>query len=203
MTGAFRTALVLAAIMLALGCVRPMFAPTRAAVDLQMLLDRAPDSSRIEIPYGEYVLESGLTLSNRHGLTITARPGTRILVADVMEQIIDLTNSSSIWIENLYLRHVKPLAAYECHGACVNLQNCDRVTIANCELNGCGAFGVAASNCERVMIENCYIHHNTYAGIYLYECDAVTVQNNRIVNNAEVVSQLNVTNLMMSGNRLK
>jgi len=196
-------ALVLSLAALGSSCARPLLKPPRAELDLQTLLDNAMDDGQVEIPFGEYVLDVGLKIKDKSGLKITAQPGARILVNDVMEDIIALDNCQSARIENLYLRHVKPLDEYECQGACIRADGCGRVTIVNCELNGSGAFGVAASETRDLLVQECFIHHNTYAAIYLYECDGVTVRDNRIVNNAEVLSRLSSDNVLMENNRLK
>jgi polygalacturonase len=181
-------ALVTVPLLLA-GCLGGRYAqPPRRELDLQAVLDAAQDNATLTIPYGEYVVQQGLKLNGRRNVTITASPGTRILAADVMEDVLTLTECESVRIENLHLGHVKPLESYECEGSCLKFTRCRDVRVANCELTGCGAEGVYAFQSERLDIGNCYVHDNTYAGFYFAMCRSVLVHDCRLVHNFDRMS---------------
>lgn len=197
--------LLILAVIAGLACVPAgrKYGPAREKVNIQAYIDAARDGQELVIPYGTYTLEQGLKLTGRRNFTITAQPGTRILVDDVMEDVISIESSDSIRIENLCLRHVEPLKEYECHGACIRFNGCRNVVVENCELNGCGAFGVAADNTDDLLVRGCYIHHNSFTALYLSDCNRVTVVNNRIVDNAELTSEYGTSDLIMEDNQLK
>jgi parallel beta-helix repeat protein len=200
------TGLLAAVVLYVAGCAPAAYSNYGMASrlpDLQAMLDTAADGSTVVIPKGKHVLSSGLVLGARKRVTITAEPGTRVFVADVMQHVLDLSTCESIRIENLHLRHVKPLRKYECHGAGIHLDDCRAVTIENCELDGCGAFGVAANYARNLTIRNCFIHHNTFTAVYLYGCETVLVRGNRFKANADRFTQYSVTGFREEENRFE
>jgi hypothetical protein len=142
-----RLAIVVPALMVLLaGCVGGRLgrgAPPRKKLDIQVILDAAPNGSVLTLDYGDYVLTTGLTVSNKHNLTITAPKGTLIMVDDVMQDVLSLEACDSVQIVNLHMRHVKPLGEYNCEGAVIRMDQCSSMEVKNCELDGCGAIAVA------------------------------------------------------------
>jgi len=192
--------------MLAAGCSGVRFArrpPPKRELDIQAAFDAAPNGSILTIDYGEYVLPAGLVVRNRRDLTITAPRGTRIFVDDVMQDVIALENCDSVRIENLHLRHVKPLTEYECEGAVLRMSQCHDMEVANCELDGCGAFGIACDDVNRLNVTNCYIHDNTFTALYFNQCQDALITGNRIAGNADLITQYSCAGIEMRDNQLK
>jgi hypothetical protein len=177
--------------------------PPRKNLDIQTILDDAPDGSILTLDRGEYVFEQGLMLDGKSNLTITAPPGTRILCSDVMADVLSLEGCDSIRIENLTLSHLKPLKEYECDGACLRISDCRDIEVVNCELSGCGAFGIAGDDVARLRANGCYVHHNTFSAFYFNSCEDVLISGNRIVNNTEVVTEYSCDGINLQDNRLK
>ena len=197
-----RTAIMLTGAMMlsGLGCLTPAVRPgtQRSDVDLQALIDAAANGTSVTIPYGTWTIDAPLTLDARRGLTITARPGTRILASEIMEPVIAVSSSDSIRIENLYLRHIKPSTFYQCEGACIALNTCNYAEVANCELSGCGAAGVYASASHNVTVRNCNIYDCTFADIWTQYSSNILAQDNRMHGR---VYQWECTNVREQGNR--
>lgn len=191
---------------LTIGCLNSRYVcrnPPRKNLDIQAILDDAPDGSILTLDYGEYVFDEGLTLDDKQNLTITAPAGTRILCSDVMEDVLTLDGCDSVRIENLSLSHEKPLGAYECDGACLRVSDSRDVEVRGCELSGCGAFGIAGNDVARLMVKGCHIHDNTFSAFYFDGCEDVLVSGNRIVGNAELVTQYSCDRINVEDNRLK
>lgn len=182
-------ALLVAIVFSAAGCttVQPAASrpkPPRKSLDLQGIVDKARDGSTATIPFGEYRLAKGLVIKNRKNLTLTCRPGTRILVEDTNADVLSIQGSEGIQIENLYLRHTKPLEEYVCHGAVLRIRDSKNVRITNSELNGCGAVGIYADGCQGLQVRNCFIHHNSWCALVLYRSDEIKIHSNVIQDNA-------------------
>ena len=188
------------------GCLNGRYinrTPPRKNLDIQAILDDTPDGSILTLDYGEYVFDQGLTLAGKKNLTISAPLGTRILCSDVMENVLSIENCDSIRIENLRLSHLKPLDDYECEGACLRLGDCRDVEVSGCELAGCGAFGISGNDVARLRVKGCYVHNNTFSAFYFDSCEDVLVSGNRIVDNAEVITQYSCGTIDLHDNRLK
>jgi parallel beta-helix repeat protein len=178
-------------------------APPRQNLDIQALLDSMPNGSILTINYGEYIFPTGLKLANKNNVTLSAAPGTRIFVDDVMEDVLGVDNCDSVRIENLHLRHLKPLTEYQCEGACLRISQSRDVEVAGCELDGCGAFGIAGTNLSGLRVTKCYVHDNSYSGFYFMESENVLITGNRIVHNMDVMSQYSCAGIEMRDNQLK
>ena len=197
---------VLAVVGLAVNCLNSRYVhrtPPRKSLDIQAILDDAPNGSILTLDYGEYVFDEGLTLDDKQNLVITAPPGTRILCSDVMEDVLSIDGCDSVRIDNLSLSHVKPLEDYECEGACLRISDCRNMEVLGCELSGCGAFGIAGNAVARLQVKGCFIHHNTFSAFYFDSCEDVLVSGNRIVNNAELITQYSCDRIDLRDNRLK
>lgn len=170
------------------------------AIDLQALVDQAPDGGTVVIPSGRHLLARGLVVQGRKSLTIRGDRNSAVRVSDVMQNVIAIAESEGIRLENLSLSHVSPLKDYQCHGAVVHVTDSARVTVENCELNGCGAEGVYAVGVKDLTVKRCHIHHNTFNAFYLDRCNKVLVQANLVEDNANFMNLHNTDDLDMSDN---
>jgi hypothetical protein len=194
------------AVLLLAGCVGGLLgrgAPPRKKLDIQAILDAAPNGSVLTLDYGEYVLTAGLTVANKHDLTITAPKGTLVMVDDVMEDVLSLEDCDSVHIVNLHMRHVKPLGEYNCEGAVIRMDQCSNMEVKNCELDGCGAIAVAGDGVKGLQITGCYVHNNTWNAFYLSDCRDALITGNRIIHNLDVLTQYDCERIEMRENQLK
>ncbi len=177
--------------------------PPEMDLDLQAMIDEARDGSTVEIPFGEFRLAQGLTIANRRNLTLTSRPGARILVADTNADVLAISDCDNILVQNLFLRHIKPMEDYECHGAVVRIVNSVNARIVNCELNGCGAIGVSANQAQGVLVRNCFVHSNTFNAFYFESCGAVEIQSCVVEDNANFIQMYRTDSLEMRDNLIR
>ena len=145
-------------------------------INLQQLVNEAPDGSVVAIPLGRYVLSKSLTIARRKKLHLAFAPGTQLRVTDTDTAVILIEDCHDLKISGVRARHVEPLPEYECHGAVLSIHDSTNVVIDNCELNGCGAIGVSARK-STLSVMNCHIHHNSFNALYFSECEALVVGN--------------------------
>lgn len=200
--------LLTASALLMVGCISSRDSgdwptPPPQTLDIQALIDAASDESEVSIPFGEYTLLKGLQIKNKKNLTLTSRPGTRVLVIDTDADVISVENSEGTRIENMHLSHLQPLEEYNCHGAVVRVADSTGTGILNCELNGCGAVGVSAWNSNITLIRNCLIHHNTFNAFYFESCNDVTIQSNIVENNGNFIQMYRSESLEMRDNIIR
>jgi len=171
--------------------------------DLQALIDSAEDDSVVLIPRGRYVLAEGLVVRERTGLILRCEKGAQILAENVNDNILTFEKCHDVRLENAYLRHFEPLREYECHGYVVSIRDSDNITIANCEVNGCGAVGVSARTSSRLTIRDSFIHHNTFNAFYLSKCGQVLIRGCVIEDNANLCQVYGTDDLEMSDNLIR
>lgn len=92
---------------------------------------------------------------------------------------------------------------YECHGAVLRIKDSEYVKIINCELNGCGAIGVAGYNSKNIIVRNCFIHHNSFNAFYFQGCAKVIIQSSIIEDNANFIQMYDIESLEMRDNVLR
>lgn len=168
--------------------------------DLQTLIDQTPDDTALRLPAGTYIINKGLLVKSRTGLSIIGEKGTAILLTNLDQDVLAIEDSRNIRIFNLLLRHHTPLKTYECHGSVVRIDKSKDITLANNELNGCGAVGVSAQQSAGLTIEHCYIHSNSFNALYLSDLQGVRLWSNVITHNANTLQLYNVTEVQMSDN---
>ena len=171
--------------------------------NIQELIDDTKNGGVVRIPRGRYILKKGLVVKGRKDLTIRCEEGAQILVDDVNEDVITLDKCSNIRIENAYLRHVEPLTKYACHGSVIRVWHSNNIAIINCELNGCGSIGLAASDTSELTVRNCYVHHNTFKAFGLYGCKGVRIQSCVVEDNASFLQSSGLDDVELSDNIIR
>lgn len=174
--------------------------PPDSNLDLQGLIDSAPDGGTVHIPMGRYVLSDGLIVSGRKDLTIECAPGSQILVNDISADVLEIADCTNITLRGAFLRHLKPLPNYECHGDVLKIRKAENVRVENSELDGCGAIGVSAWGSNNITISHCLIQHNSFNALYFDRCDVIRVKNCVIQDNANFMQMYGSTDVEMSGN---
>lgn len=174
--------------------------PSQRSDNLQALIDQAPDNTTLRIPKGTYIINEGLLVKGKIGLSIIGETGTTLLLTDLDKDVLSIEDSRQIRIFNLLLRHHTPLKEYKCHGSVVRIDNTKDITLANNELNGCGAIGISAQKTQNLTIEHCYIHSNSFNALYLSDVQGLRLWSNVITQNANTFQLYNVTDVQMSDN---
>ena len=180
------------------GPERPAPAPAKlpaSKVSIQSLIDAAKDGQAVHVPRARYVSRKAVLIKGRKGLRIVCEKGTQILVTHTYECVLSVVESQDVRIENAFLSHVKPREEYACHGSVVRISDSKSVSVFNCDLNGCGAIGVAANDSRDITVKNCLIHHNTFNAFYFQGCEHIRVLGNIIEDNANLFQMYRVNDV--------
>jgi hypothetical protein len=162
--------------------------PVIENVDLQALIDRAEDGDTITISTGTYVIEDGLVISGREGLTILCESPVNVFCRDTNDDVLTIMSSSGITLAGGRLRHLEPLDEYICHGGVVRVAEASDVLVYRCELDGCGAIGASIRSSQNVHIHQCHVHDNSFAAFYIDDSDEVKITDCRIVDNMTMLA---------------
>ena len=132
---------------------------------------------------GTYELNNGLRVQGLSNVSFEGRGRVEIVVKDLNDAVLGFDDCKDIQVKGLWLRHKTPAPEYQCEGAVVRLNRCQRVFIAENRLNGCGAAGVYAMSSKDVVIYKNRIFNNSFAAIWFADVSA-TVHGNRVYDNA-------------------
>jgi len=117
-----------------------------------------------------------LDLIGLHDLTIRGGNNCTIVVEPRYANVLNFYNCRNIRIENLTIGHTQE--GY-CEGGVIYCENCEAVNISNCDLYGCGTYGLEAHNTHGIVMEKSIIRDCSYGIMELHssqfcsflECD--------------------------------
>ena len=144
-------------------------APGRLYVSKDTATQADINSSLVLCDYNYYTHE--LALYNFRNLTIKAASGARIVAGDPDAAVMEFIDCENIRLENLTFGHTTDAT---CLGQVVGVDKCNGLTIENCDLFGCGAYGLLAYNSENVLVEKSIIRECTVGLMWLISCKDVT-----------------------------
>ncbi len=174
--------------------------PPESNLNLQELIDNTPDGGTVRIPKAKYILTDGLRVYNRNNLTIACERGSQILVNDISADVLEIADSKGIRLQGAFLRHLKPLPKYECHGDVLKLRTSEDVIVEDSELDGCGAIGVSIWKSTNVTVQHCLIQNNSFNALYFESGQNIRVHNCVIQDNANFMQLYRTQDVQMSGN---
>lgn len=125
-------------------------------------------------------------------LTITGNAD--IVIDDIYADVLLFENCSQITLEGLTIGHTEGKDYYVCEGAVTRFNNCDDVILKNCNLFGCGAFGIYADGVSNLYVNNCDIYDCTYTGIWLTDNSTAIVENTEFYNSVHTSGFIRIDN---------
>lgn len=121
-----------------------------------------------------------LTLFNLDNLTIRAAAGARIVVEEPDATVIEFVNCENVKMENLTFGHETEAS---CVGHVIAIDKCQNFNLTNCDLFGCGAYGLLAYESENVCVEKSVIRECTMGIMWLISCEDVTFKGSKFLRN--------------------
>ena len=123
-----------------------------------------------------------LVIRNVAGLWLEGSDAQRcsIVTEPRYANVLAADSSDDLHISNLTAGHT-PGEGY-CSGGVLDFYSCSRVWIRNCDLYGCGTYGITASESFSVIAGNTVIHDCTYGAIETFNCRDVRFVDGKIRN---------------------
>ena len=115
-----------------------------------------------------------LDLINMHNLTLRGGRDSHIIVSPRYANVLSFYGCTNIRLENLTLGHTDE--GY-CQGGVVYAEDSENITIANCDLYGCGTYGVEASLVSNLQLERTVIRDCSYGIMELVHVLNVSFKN--------------------------
>lgn len=175
---------------------------------LQQRIDKAEDGTEITIASGTYTITEPLRIEGKKELTLKGEGSVIILGENIDKQIFIIRDCGSVTLDNIRARHKSGEESEETRvfekrsGSVADVENTDRAVFINCELEGCGVYGIYAENTAEVIITGCYIHHNSWKAFGFHAGVGVTnvyIKGSTITNNADYVEIEGRVNITLEG----
>lgn len=114
-----------------------------------------------------------LTLMKLENLTIEGEKNVEIVVNPRYANVFNLEKCKNITFKNLTLGHTEE--GY-CTGGVIGVSGCEDITIEDCDLYGCGTYGIEASNSMGIEMKRSIIRDCSYGIMELRDCKFVNFE---------------------------
>lgn len=177
------------------------------AEEIQKAINSAESGEKIVISPGTYIVSDSILIEGKEDITIEGDNNVRILGERVDMQIFIIKDCESIVIKNISachkLREEDKNRKFEArYGSVIDIEGCDKISIENCELEGCGVYGIYSLNNTELSLTACYLHHNSYKALGLYNKNGVTnvfIKDCTIIKNADFMNKDKNVNIIFEG----
>ena len=123
-----------------------------------------------------------LTLMNLRNLTIVGEKNAEIVVTPRYANVLNFEKCNNITIKNLTLGHTDE--GY-CTGGVIGMSDCEDITIEDCDLYGCGTYGIEASRSRGIEMKRSIIRDCSYGIMELRSCKFVNFEKCDFIRNRE------------------
>lgn len=119
------------------------------------------------------VLNHTLKLSGYNNLTITGKQSSiRLGVTNGQNLIIDFESCNNVSLNYLVLGHETVLS---CWAGVLDFKKCKNVSLTNCDIYGCGYYGIEFDDCQNIVLNTCNIHDCATRMLVVNNCEDVRV----------------------------
>ena len=135
--------------------------------NIQAALDSLEDDGQLILSEGVYLIDSPIQLNARKQLLIKGQGRVSIIGSRVDFPIFYLENCCDIIFQNLHAVHdINNVTGNEQfekpNGSVIYLKYCENMVFNDCELEGCGVYGIYAIDTNVIDVIGCYLHHNSW-----------------------------------------
>ncbi len=110
-----------------------------------------------------------LVIEGVEGLTIqAARTGAEIVTVPRYACVMRFVDCADVTLEGFTAGHTE--GAGYCTGAVINMTDCRNMRVVNCDLYGCGTYGLELERCRGVHVENTVIRDCSYGALSGASC---------------------------------
>ncbi|MCX7841787.1 MAG: right-handed parallel beta-helix repeat-containing protein [Clostridia bacterium] len=161
--------------------------------DLQSAVDNCKSGQKIILKQGRYDIKGTISVKDKENIILEGEGEVWLDTKGIDHQVLTFKGCRGIVVKNIKAQHVILEEKDNLHiedgreGSVVGVYSSGRITFENCELVGCGIYGIFTENTEEVRINGCYIHHNSLNALYFSNRLGTTnvyIKGSRIINNA-------------------
>ncbi len=139
--------------------------------DIQKTIDSLDDGGKLVLSEGTYDTPDAVVLEGRKNLTIEGIGEVWINTKGIDHHVITLKGCKNITLSNIKAQHIileegdnAPVDDAR-DGAVIGIIEGSGINIVNCELVGCGIYGVYAYSATPVLLDGCYLHDNSKSAV--------------------------------------
>ena len=160
-------------------------------------------SSGIHYLYPDFRSDStiGVHIKNKRDLTIRGEPGAEIRMRWLNADIIRISGSQNILLENLIIGHHDPMDESS-DRTTILIEGSNDIVINNTNIDGSGKVGISARESNGIVIDNSSINNNSDFAFVFSKCNSISVKKSLIADNGDIISN-EERNVKMIENTLK
>ncbi len=168
--------------------------------NIQQAVNNAGRKTKIILNAGVYTVSESIKITQKRELSIKGNGKVSIVCTSTQETVFNIKDSFRIMIANIHMTH-RPTAT-GCSEGVVNIYKSREIILQNCDINGCGVYGVNISNCTRVAVLRSKLHNNEWIAINASNSKEIVILKNIITNNGSVASFSKINDLKIYQNRI-
>ena len=148
----------------------------------------------------------GLVIRNVSNMTIRTATGDKdqhtLAAIPRYADVLNFRACSDITLSGFTAGHTREPGS--CAGGVLEFQDCDRITVDNCGLFGCGILGVQADNCSDITVKNTDIYECSQGGIQLWNVNGADIEGTtfRDIGGTNYLNFSGCRNISVDGERL-
>ena len=140
------------------------------AIGMLMIGEGADLSERVGAFSEERFDGRQLHLHKINNLTIVGGKDCSIIIDPHYSNVIEMSECNNITLKNLTMGHSEE--GY-CEGGVIYAVSSNNIEVEDCELYGCGTYGIQATECSVVSVKNTVIRDCSYGIMEFYSCSQV------------------------------
>ncbi|MBO7322481.1 MAG: right-handed parallel beta-helix repeat-containing protein [Bacteroidales bacterium] len=122
--------------------------------------------------FSEWVVDGNqLTIMNMNNISIIAQGYAYIEIDSAYAYVLNFINCQNIHLEGLILGHT---VEGFCTGGVVGTYSCKDILLQNCDLYGCGAYGIVSTRTDNLNLTSTIIRDCSYGIMQVFDCNDVT-----------------------------
>ncbi len=179
--------------------------PGMSGEKIQAIFRKLNSSSNVKVlvKSGRYVYIGSIELRSCRNIKVIGIGKVEFITKFLMADVFSIKNCINISIKNIRMYHLRNKIQPGCEGSVLSIDECSKIKIIGCFLNGCGAEGLYCRDSKEIEVKSCRIFYNTSCGIILINCRDVYIINNKIYNNRRSIKILTSSYVELEGNYIR
>jgi|LSQX01.2.fsa_nt_gb hypothetical protein len=177
--------------------------------DINDAVSKVENGGVIVLEAGTYKIKDTVVISGKENITMKGEGEVWLDIEGIDHHVITVSNCRNIEFHNIKAQHVlndgdeKRSPEDARNGSVIGVIDSTKVLFLNCELVGCGIYGLYARNTSEIDINGCYIHHNSLKALRFESFKGVVnvyIKGSRIINNMDYLEKEGNVNIIDGGN---
>lgn len=143
----------------------------RSVSSLQNAFENVQPGQIIRIPEGKYFLPEGIIMEGKSNVKIQGEGLVEFIAGDPYSGVMSLYDCRNVEIQNIQMRHDRPVDGSLCSGPVLSLYRCDSTLVRSCDLNGCGQIALQGQEVSGLKLIDNRMHNNSVCALAIRSVD--------------------------------